>query len=468
MDTTNTNIEENLGISTGKRRWRKLGVWLVMLLLLALGGGFLFDRWKASAQESPVRYRTESARMGDLTVTVTATGQLQSTRDVSVGSEVSGIIDSVEVNYNDFVKVGQVLARINTEKLDAQVAQDKAMLETARAKVADAKVTVAETEAEYQRMMAVRARSNNQLPSQHDVDTSKAAYERAKVAVASAQATVSQAEANLAIDQTNVTKAVIRSPVNGVVMARNVEPGQTIAAQFNVTTMFQLAEDLTRMKLQVNIDEADVGVVQEGQPVKFTVDAYPGRQFPGQIKQLRYQSTTSNNVVTYIAVIGVDNREMLLRPGMTATATITVKSAKNVLLVPNIALRFNPTQAGPTETADNRSFIRKLMPGPPPMPKRATDSEEEAATAGSPHVWVLAGDRPVPVAVKTGLTNGKLTEIQSLAARKPAAAKPAPAPPPVGAQPGPDGKPGAPQAPAFSGTLTAGTPLVVELMKVER
>lgn len=430
MTTATTNIAENLRVSPGKARWRKLAGWLAILLLLGAGGVFVFNKWKASAEESPVRYRTEEARIGDLTVTVTATGQLQPTRDVNVGSEVSGIIDSVEVNYNDHVKVGQVLARINTEKLDAQVLQDKAQLEAARAKVNDAKVTAEETEAEYKRIQDARVRSKGQLPSQHDLDTAKAAYGRAQVAILSAQAAVTQAEATLSIDQTNVSKAVIKSPVNGVVLARNVEPGQTIAASFSVTTMFELAEDLAKMKLQVNIDEADVGEVKDGQKVAFTVDAYPGRRFPGQITQLRYQSTTANNVVTYLAVIAVDNSQMLLRPGMTATAVITVKSLKNALLAPNLALRFTPTQAGAGDQPDQRSFVSKLMPGPPPMSKRTPEAEDVAARSG-PHVWVLRDQRPVAVAVKTGVTNGKMTEI-------------------------------------LSGAIAPGVPLVVESMRAEK
>jgi HlyD family secretion protein len=430
MTTATTTIAENLGVSPGKARWRKLLGWLAILLVTGAIGAYLFNKWKTSAAESPVRYRTEEARIGNLTVTVTATGQLQPTRDVSVGSEVSGIIDSVEVNYNDHVKVGQVLARINTEKLDAQVLQDKAALETARAKVSDAKVTTEETEAEYKRIQEARVRSNNQLPSQHDLDTAKAAYGRAKVAVVSAQAAVTQAEATLSIDQTNVSKAVIKSPVVGVVLARNVEPGQTIAASFSVTTMFELAEDLTKMKLQVNIDEADVGEVKEGQKVSFTVDAFPGHLFPGRITQLRYQSTTTNNVVTYLAVISVDNSQMLLRPGMTATSVITVKSLKNALLVPNVALRFTPTQAGAAQQTDQRSFLRKLMPGPPPMTRRTAEPEDDAVRSG-PHVWVLRGQQPAAVAVKTGVTNGKMTEI-------------------------------------LSGAIAPGVPLIVESMRTEK
>lgn len=411
MTTSVVEVRENLGVTPGKLRWKRLLWWLAILVLLGGGGVILFTRWQASAAEPPIRYRTEAARTGNLTVTVTATGQLLPTRTVDVGSEVSGIIDAVLVNYNDLVKVGQVLARINTEKLDAQVLQDKASLETAKAKVDDAKVTLEETAAEYKRIEAARERSKGQLPSQHDLDTAKAAYGRAKVAVVSAQAAVTQAEASLAVNLTNVAKAVIRSPVDGIVLARNVEPGQTIAASFSVTTMFQLAEDLTKMKLQVNIDEADIGEVKEGQGVSFTVDAYPGRSFPGRITQLRYQSTTTNNVVTYLAVISVDNRQMLLRPGMTATATITVQSLTDALLAPNVALRFTPAALGAGPQGDQRSFFRKLMPGPPPMQNRKVQTDDE--TAAGPRVWILKGPQPVPVAVKAGLTNGKVTAIQA-------------------------------------------------------
>jgi HlyD family secretion protein len=305
---------------------------------------------RSAAAKATQHFRTEEARIGDLTVTVTATGQLKPTHTVDVGSQVSGITDSVLVDYNDHVKAGQVLAKINTEKLDAQVLQDKASLQSARARVNDAKVTVTETEAEYKRMLDTRQRSKLQIVSQHDVDTAKAAYDRAVVAVTTAEAAVTQAEANLKIDETNVNFAVIKSPVDGIVLSRSIEPGQTIAASFSVTTLFEIAEDLRKMILQVNIDEADVGKVKVGQHVLFTVDAYPGRQFPGTITIIRYSSTTTNNVVTYLAEISVNNDELLLRPGMTATATITVQSIPHALLVSNHALRFLPS-ASDTEAA---------------------------------------------------------------------------------------------------------------------
>jgi HlyD family secretion protein len=315
-------------------------------------------------------------------------------------------MDKVLVNYNDRVKTGQVLAKIDTEKLDAQVQQDKASLQSANAKVDDANVTVVETEAEYKRMMDTRQRSAKmQIVSQHDVDTAKAAYDRSVVAVKTAEAAVTQAEANLKIDQTNLDFAVIKSPVDGIVLSRSVEPGQTIAASFQVTTLFEIAEDLRKMILQVNIDEADVGQVQVGQPVLFTVDAYPGRKFPGAITTIRYNSTTSNNVVTYLAEISVNNDQLLLRPGMTATATIRVQSVANALLVSNHALRFLPL------SNDQNSGGNSFFSGPPGM--SGNTNIESSAALNNPHVWVVRDGKPQPIQVTLGSTDGKLTEIKS-------------------------------------------------------
>ncbi len=408
MTRTTESVRDKLGVTSGLKRLRRKMIVIGGMVLLIGGGMVAFERGSVSANTNTVSYRTVKAETGDLKVAVVATGQLQPTRTVDVGSEVSGIIDTVLVDYNQQVTAGQVLARINTERLDAQVLQDKALLETARAKVADAKVTVTETEANYNRMKTARERSNGQLPSQADVDTALAAYERAKVAVASAEAGVIQAEATLKSDETNVLRAVIKAPVNGVVLARNVQAGQTIAASFSVTTMFQIAEDLRKMKLEVNIDEADMGVVREGQSVLFTVDAFPGRQFPGKITQVRYEATTTNNVVTYLAEISVDNSELRLRPGMTATASIVVQEAKNALLAPNAALRYEPGATTQSQ-GDTRSFLSRLMPGPPRMQQKNFAEPENTG----PRVWVLEKNQPVAVPVETGITNGKLTELKN-------------------------------------------------------
>jgi len=408
MMTTETDINEALGLAPGKNRMKKYLYWAVALVLLLSVLGFWIGKQRAAAANTGMRYRTEAARTGDLNVTVTATGQLKPTHTVDVGSQVSGIMDEVLVQYNEHVKVGQVLARVNTQKLDAQVLQDKAQLQSARAKVEDAKVTVTETDAEYKRMLDARQRSTkNQIVSQHDLDTAKAAYDRAVVSVTTAEASVTQAEANLQIDETNVAFAVIKSPVDGIVLSRGVEPGQTIAASFQVATLFEIAEDLRKMRLEVNIDEADVGQVKEGQKVLFTVDAYPGRQFPGTITRLRYSSTTSNNVVTYLAEISVENDQLLLRPGMTATATITVQSLKSTLLVPNHALRFLPSQ---TPEA-GRGMLGRLLPAPPGM--NGNKQDDSSAALNRPRVWVVRNNEPVAIPVSVGSTDGHFTEVKS-------------------------------------------------------
>jgi len=405
MAKASNDIDEKLGVVSGRKRWFRLLRWLVFLAIVAAGANYWFNKQKAAAAATVVRYRTDPARKGELTVNVTATGQLKPTRTVDVGSEVSGIIDEVLVNYNDAVKEGQILARINTEKLDAQIAQDKAQLQSAHAKVEDAKVTVTENEAKYNRLLDASKRSKAQLVSQQDLDTAKASYERAKVAVVTAEAQVTQTEANLKMDQTNIAKAVIKSPVNGIVLARNVETGQTIAASFSVTTMFQIAEDLKQMRLEVNIDEADVGEVKEAQNVAFTVDAYPGRQFPGKITQLRYNASTTNNVVTYLAVISVQNDQLILRPGMTATASITVLALKDALLVPNRALRFTPAATA----AASGGFFSRLAPD-----FGNTKKESEAPAAlNNPRVWILKDGKPAPIQVALGATDGKFTQVKS-------------------------------------------------------
>lgn len=403
--TDGNDLQQTLGIEQGRNLWKKLRPWAGISLLLLIAVVFWMMHQKSAAAKSAQHFRTEEAHIGDLTVTVTATGQLKPTHTVDVGSQVSGIVDKVLTDYNDHVTAGQTLAKIDTTKLDAQVLQDKAALQSARAKVDDAKVTVTETDAEYKRMLNARQRSKAQIVSQHDVDTAKAAYDRAVVAVTTAEAAVTQAEANLKMDETNVFYAVITSPVDGIVLSRSVEPGQTIAASFQVTTLFEIAEDLRKMILQVNIDEADVGKVKVGQPVYFTVDAYPGRHFPGTITTVRYNSTTTNNVVTYLAEISVDNGELLLRPGMTATATITVQSVKNALLVPNHALRFLPS------SSDQQSASSGFRFGPPPMSQNT--NVESTAALNNPHVWVVRDGKPAPITVTPQATDGKSTVISN-------------------------------------------------------
>jgi HlyD family secretion protein len=344
-------------------------------------------------------------------VTVTATGALEPTNQVDVGSELSGIIKTVEVDYNDRVKIGQILARLDTDKLKAKVLQSKAALESARAKVLEAQATVKESEDQLARLKQVWKLSNNMVPSQQDLDAAQAVLHRAKAIEATARAQVSQAQATLEADETDLAKAVIHSPINGIVLTRNVEPGQTVAASFQAPVLFTLAEDLTQMELHVDVDEADVGQVTKGQEAVFTVDAHPGRTFPARITQVRYGSQTVNGVVTYKTVLIVDNSDLSLRPGMTATADITINKVENAILVPNAALRFAPSIKEKEAPSNGSSLLNKLLPRRHrPPSKQRKDSTDDIKLQ---HVWTLRDGKLFVIAISIGATDGRMTEVTS-------------------------------------------------------
>ncbi len=397
------NVEKR---SASKKRLKRLLGWVIFILLLVALGLILAMRDKTGT----VLYRTEQAYRGDLTIKVNATGNLQPTNQVIIGSELSGTVKSVKVDYNDQVKVGQVLALLDTSKLSAQVLQSRASLDSAKAKVLQAQATIKETSAALDRLHEVGKLSNNRALSKSDLDTAQAALDRAKADYASAVATVSQAEATLTLNLTDLAKTEIRSPINGIVLTRSVEPGQTVAASLQAPELFSLAENLAQMDLHVDVDEADVGKVQVGQPAVFTVDAYPDRSYPAELTQIRYGATTTSGVVTYETILKVDNSDLSLRPGMTATADITVKKEVDTLLVPNAALRFSPKAEGETTVSRGGSLLSKLMPRHPP---RAGGKRKEII--GEPkktqHVWTLVNNQPVAIPVTIGLTDGFSTQI---------------------------------------------------------
>jgi HlyD family secretion protein len=362
---------------------------------------------KNTDKSGTTQFETQEAQRGDLVVLVTATGTLQPTNKVDVGSEISGIVKSVEADYNDKVKVGQVLARIDTSKLDAQATQFNAALESAKAKVLQAKATLNETRSKLSQLERVRELSKGKVPSQSEFDAAQAAFERAKADDASAAAAVSQAQATLEANQTDIGKAVIRSPINGIVLTRSVELGQTVAAAFQAPVLFTLAEDLTQMELHVDVDEADVGQVKEGQEATFDVDAYPNRAFNARITQTRYGSKTVEGVVTYETVLKVDNSDLCLRPGMTATADITVKKVEGAVLMPSAALRFTP--AVQTEKGPSRGLLGAMLPRPPMDSSKP--QENGTGNGKQQQVWTLKDGRPVAVPVTVGATNGTMTEV---------------------------------------------------------
>jgi HlyD family secretion protein len=375
------------------------GVALAVVLLVLL--------WLGLRSNGQAQYETQEVKRGNLVVTVSATGTLQPTNQVDVGSEISGTLKSVKVDYNDRVKRGQVLAEIDTTKLDAQARQTAALLEAARAHVLQVQATVAEAKAKLARLEEVQQASGGKVPSKAELDTARANLDRAVADEANALAAVMQAEATLEAQRTDIAKAAIRSPINGVVLKRAAEPGQTVAAAFQTPVLFTLAEDLTQMELHVDVDEADVGKVKQAQTATFTVDAYPDRNFPAKITQVRYGSKTVSGVVTYETLLKVDNSSMLLRPGMTGTANIVVQKADDVLLVPNVALRFTPPQAE-AEPENNRGLVGSLLPRPP----SATTKPIETAADKQPQVWVLREGELVLVKLKTGMTDGALTEVK--------------------------------------------------------
>jgi len=374
-------------------------------LFVAIVAGLLL----AGGSKVPTgQFVSEEAVSSKLLVTASASGTLQPTKSVDVGSELSGTLASVLVLENDVVRKGQLLAQLDTAKLSDSVAKSQAALAAAEAGVALAQATVAESRASLSRMQRVAELSGGKVPARSELDTAEATLARAIASEASARADVVQARATLKTDETNLGKATIRSPVDGVVLTRKVEPGQTVAAAMTTPVLFVLAEDLSKMELQVKVDEADVGNVKNGQKATFTVSAWPGRKFPAQIKRVGLGSTTTDNVVTYKTILQVNNDDLVLRPGMTATASIVTAERENVLLVPNAALRFTPPGAGGAQMPE-RSFLSRMLPGPLPSP--AKQKPVAAAGNGEAKVWVMGDSGPQAVAIKTGISNGRQTEV---------------------------------------------------------
>ncbi|OPY88463.1 MAG: Macrolide export protein MacA [Syntrophus sp. PtaU1.Bin208] len=404
-----TEIARTLEIDQAPGRfssWRRWRVPLLLLVLIATVAVVIF--WRGRDTSGAVRYETQEVKRGNLTVVVTATGALQPTNSVEVGSELSGTIRTVEVDYNDHVKVGQVLARLDTSKLEATITQYRAALEAEKAKVLQADATVAETRAKLAQYKRVWELSKGKVPSQTEMDAAEAAFARAQANAANCRAAVSQAQATLSATETDLSKSIIRSPINGIVLTRSVEPGQTVAASMTTPVLFKLAEDLAKMELQVNVDEADVGKIREGQEAAFTVDAWPDRTFSARVVQARFGSTTTEGVVTYTTVLKVDNSDLSLRPGMTATASITVNSVANAILLPSAALRFTPPVE--QEKKSSGGLVGMLLPRPP-RPQSAP--REDASSKKQQRVWVLREGQLKAIPVTAGVTDGAMTEIRT-------------------------------------------------------
>ena len=310
------------------------------------GGAWWWTARKGEAADSA--YRTATIERGDIRVAISATGTLSAISTVTVGSQISGQVTDVLVDYNSEVKKGEVLARIDPSTYEAQIEQGNAQIANAQASLKQAQATLANAELDYTRKADL---GRQKLVAQSDVDLARAARDQARAQVNAAQASIRQQTASTQTTRVNLDRTVIRSPVDGVVLTRTIEPGQTVAGSLQAPELFTIAEDLSKMKIELAVDEADIGQVKVGQAVSFTVDAFADRQFRGQVQQVRLSATTTSNVVTYPVVVSVDNSDGTLLPGLTVNAEIEVSKRDDILKVSNAALRYKPTGEAATATA---------------------------------------------------------------------------------------------------------------------
>lgn len=432
--SSSQEVQDLLGDGLARRWWQSPTFWIGTAAVVVAAGGFVWWQAEQKAKAKPV-YVTDALKRGNLSLNVSANGTLQPTRTVSVGSELSGTVRQVSVDVNDTVRKGQVLVELDTDKLAAQVGRSRATLASAQAKQSQTEATLKEARANMARLDEVHRLSGGQVPSATELDSGRAALARAQADVAAAKASVDDARNALSTDETNLSKASVKASIDGVVLTRSVEPGQAVAASLQAVTLFTVAEDLKKLRLEVAVDEADVGTVQEGQQASFTVSAYPARRYPATVTRVDYGSTKTDNVVTYVARLAVDNEDLSLRPGMTASASIRSTERHNVLLVPNAALRFTPTgmqnpgqaaagsggrEGGPREGGakpqgagnGGGGIVGQLMPRPPRQ-GGGNRGEQAQAPGQTRYVWVLQAGQPEAVQVKTGLSDGRMTEVDS-------------------------------------------------------
>lgn len=398
----NKNIEQVLGVEK-KGAGRLALVSRYGIILLVLIGILAWWFWPGK-NANHIQFQAVQVQKGDLTVSVTATGFLEPVNLVDIGTEISGTVKKVLVDFNDRVSAGQVLAFLDKDQLSAKLRQSQAALSLARAQVKEHEATVVETRSKLRR---ARDLAKKKLGTPEQVDTAQAAYARAIASLERAKAQVIQAQAQLDVDKTRLSKADIRSPINGIVVKREIEPGQTVAASLQTPILFTVAENLVQMELHVSVDEADVGIVKEGQNAIFLVDAYPQRSFPAKTTLVHVWPRTVEGVVTYNTVLSVNNADLSLRPGMTATAEIIIKRLENVLLVPNTALRFRP----PVKTTKKKQpgLLGQLFSRRPRGTGKTVRKEEKKEKQYN--VYILRDGQPVRVSVKIGSTDGQMTEI---------------------------------------------------------
>lgn len=400
-----TNLQNELKSYSNKNSKKKY-FFIIFIVLLLLAGVYYFFFANQSKKEEVNLYNTKKVTRGDLSVIVSATGTLNPTNSVEIGVEVSGTIKEIYVDFNDEVEVGQLLAILDTRKLQSEVDGQTASLGISKANLKESEVNLRNKKTVYDRTLKMYNSSGGKYPSINELDDSKFAYESAVSSFEAAKAKVEQSSFSLNTAKQNLDKAYVKSSIKGIVLNRAVEVGQTLAASMNAPKLFTLAKDLTQMDLIVSIDESDVADIKKDLDVTFTVDAYPNKNFKGKIKQVRLNPVTVNGVVTYETVVGVNNEELLLRPGMTATAQINTKQSFDKLMIPNAALRFKP-KIQSEQKANTMNLVQ------PPRRVAGENASKELGKREFTPIYVLENNQPKRVMVKILETDGKVTTIES-------------------------------------------------------
>jgi HlyD family secretion protein len=387
---------------------RRALVALASVSVVGAAAWFGVTRWTA---EDPPTYATIEVRRGDVVQAVTASGTLSPVVQVDVGSQVSGRVKELFADYNDEVTKGQVIARIDPQVFESEVAQAQARLASARADLSRLEAMAANARAQYDRVAGLVASG---AVARADVETAAADRNSAVAQVTGARAKITEAQGAVEQARLNLAYTTITAPIDGVVISRSVDVGQTVAASLSAPVLFVIAGDLRQMEVHTTVAESDVGQLKTGMDVEFTVDAFPDKTFSGAVKQVRFEAQTVSNVVTYDAVVAVENASLELRPGMTANATFVIAKSSDVLVAPSKALRFRPASAPvpvraaakPVETAAAKPDTTAASPTDraAPTPRRGR---------GGSAVWVLRNGQPVRVAVETGLSDGTSVEIKS-------------------------------------------------------
>ena len=398
MQTTNDILQTLNPKRNYKKLFIRIGIMLGGIAILIA----LILWWQNRAPN--YTYTTQEATIGDIATSISANGTLSPTHEVSIGSVISGIVLEVLVDVNDTVSKGQVLARIDSESIEQSLYRYEAQLQSAKAQLKSAQVNLEEKEWQYKQLQALFQKTNGKTPSKLDLQSAKTAYNSALSEVGLRKANITEIETSIRSTQVDLKNAQITTPIDGVVLSRSIEVGQSVAASFQAPEFFIIAENLEEMELNVSVSEADIGKVEVGQNVAFSVDSYPNKTFNAKVNRVNFGATSStDNIVSYEARIAVDNQDLLLRPGMSATADITTQEVKNALLVPASALYFTPTQQTKPDKKVSFNPLGSMRPKRQSTPQKTMRSS----------VWVLDNGIPKEIPVEIGISDGNFTQIIS-------------------------------------------------------